>query len=184
MAGLVLLDAHVVEGLIGYPGYARTPHGADTSRNVVGVDSRAEVLEFLASRRAKITPLQSGRPLYGSNRRFPGLRCEEVVLIADASTDCYTPPGEGEPDRRLGRRSRRAATRRRRTGPTLNYDALELPADPGQTIIAYTGEAGSAAQDALSLLASWAPTQDQPSSNVAPNAPAGASGAEHHNPNS
>jgi hypothetical protein len=129
-------------------------------------------------------PLQSGRPLYGSNRRFPGLRCEEVVLIADASTDCYTPPGEGEPDRRLGRRSRRAATRRRRTGPTLNYDALELPADPGQTIIAYTGEAGSAAQDALSLLASWAPTQDQPSSNVAPNAPAGASGAEHHNPNS
>jgi transcriptional regulator with XRE-family HTH domain len=29
---------------------------------------------------------------------------------------------------------------------TLNYDALELPADPGQTIIAYTAEPGSPAQ--------------------------------------
>jgi transcriptional regulator with XRE-family HTH domain len=44
---------------------------------------------------------------------------------------------------------------------TLNYDALELPADPGQTIVAYTAEAGSPAQQALDLLASWTSTPDQ-----------------------
>jgi transcriptional regulator with XRE-family HTH domain len=44
---------------------------------------------------------------------------------------------------------------------TLNYDALELPADPGQTIVAYTAEAGSPAQQALDLLASWTTTPDQ-----------------------
>jgi hypothetical protein len=36
---------------------------------------------------------------------------------------------------------------------TLSYDALELAADPGLTIIAYTAETGSPAQDALRLLA-------------------------------
>lgn len=45
---------------------------------------------------------------------------------------------------------------------SLNYDALELPADPGQTIIAYSAEPGSPAQDALSLLMSWAPARDEP----------------------
>jgi hypothetical protein len=44
---------------------------------------------------------------------------------------------------------------------TLNYDALELPADPGLTIVAYTAEAGSPAQQALDLLASWTATPDQ-----------------------
>jgi transcriptional regulator with XRE-family HTH domain len=38
---------------------------------------------------------------------------------------------------------------------TLDYDALELPADPGQTIIAYTAEPGSPAHQALDMLASW-----------------------------
>ena len=41
----------------------------------------------------------------------------------------------------------------------LEYDALEIPADPGQTIIAYSAEPGSAAHQALALLASWAATQ-------------------------
>jgi transcriptional regulator with XRE-family HTH domain len=43
----------------------------------------------------------------------------------------------------------------------LEYDALELPADPGQTIIAYSAEPGSAAHDALSILVSWAAAQPQ-----------------------
>jgi transcriptional regulator with XRE-family HTH domain len=41
----------------------------------------------------------------------------------------------------------------------LEYDALEIPADPGQTIIAYSAEPGSAAHQALGILASWAVTQ-------------------------
>jgi transcriptional regulator with XRE-family HTH domain len=44
---------------------------------------------------------------------------------------------------------------------TLNYDALELPADPGQTIVAYTAEPDSPAQQALNLLASWTATPGQ-----------------------
>jgi transcriptional regulator with XRE-family HTH domain len=43
----------------------------------------------------------------------------------------------------------------------LEYDALEIPADPGQTIITYSAEPGSAARDALGILASWAATRHQ-----------------------
>jgi len=54
------------------------------------VDNRSEVREFLATRRAKITPQQAGLPLYGTKRRVPGLRREEVALLAGVSTDYYT----------------------------------------------------------------------------------------------
>ena len=37
---------------------------------------------------------------------------------------------------------------------TLEYDALEIPADPGQTIVAYSAPAGSAAREALGQLVS------------------------------
>jgi hypothetical protein len=43
----------------------------------------------------------------------------------------------------------------------LTYEALELPADPGLTMITYTAEPGSASQEALDFLASWAATLDQ-----------------------
>jgi hypothetical protein len=43
----------------------------------------------------------------------------------------------------------------------LTYEALELPADPGLTIITYTAEPGSASREALDFLASWAATLDQ-----------------------
>jgi transcriptional regulator with XRE-family HTH domain len=42
----------------------------------------------------------------------------------------------------------------------LDYDALEIPADPGQTIVAYSAAPGSPSAQALSLLASWASTTD------------------------
>jgi hypothetical protein len=40
----------------------------------------------------------------------------------------------------------------------LTYEALELPGDSGQRILAYTAEAGSPSQSALDLLASWSAT--------------------------
>ena len=43
----------------------------------------------------------------------------------------------------------------------LTYEAAEFPADPGLTMFVYTAEPGSASEDALKLLASWAATQDQ-----------------------
>ena len=45
--------------------------------------------EFLASRRARISPQQAGVPGYG-RRRVPGLRREEVAQLAGVSTDYYT----------------------------------------------------------------------------------------------
>jgi transcriptional regulator with XRE-family HTH domain len=53
------------------------------------VDSRNEVREFLVSRRARITPEQAGLPVYGGNRRVPGLR-PEVALLTGVSIDYYT----------------------------------------------------------------------------------------------
>ncbi|MBO2457971.1 helix-turn-helix transcriptional regulator [Actinomadura violacea] len=53
------------------------------------MDSRNEVRDFLASRRARITPRQAGLPAYGGNRRVPGLRREEVAMLAGVSVDYY-----------------------------------------------------------------------------------------------
>jgi len=46
------------------------------------------------------------------------------------------------------------------------FDALELPADPGLTLTAYTAEPGSASAEKLTLLASWTAPLPQPESTV------------------
>jgi transcriptional regulator with XRE-family HTH domain len=53
------------------------------------VDNRAEIRDFLATRRAKITPGQVGLP-EGGRRRVPGLRREEVAVLAGVSPEWYT----------------------------------------------------------------------------------------------
>jgi len=53
------------------------------------MDSRDNIRDFLASRRAKITPEQVGLPTSG-RRRVPGLRREEVAVLAGVSTEWYT----------------------------------------------------------------------------------------------
>ncbi len=52
-------------------------------------DHRTEIRDFLASRRGKITPEQAGLPTSG-RRRVPGLRREEVAVLAGVSTEWYT----------------------------------------------------------------------------------------------
>ena len=54
------------------------------------MDNRNEIRQFLTSRRARISPEQAGLPVYGANRRVPGLRREEVALLAGVSVDYYT----------------------------------------------------------------------------------------------
>jgi len=54
------------------------------------VDTQHEIREFLTSRRAKITPNRAGLPDYGTKRRVPGLRREEVSLLAGISVEYYT----------------------------------------------------------------------------------------------
>ncbi|HEY1917314.1 MAG TPA: helix-turn-helix transcriptional regulator [Streptosporangiaceae bacterium] len=56
----------------------------------MGTVSRDDIKEFLASRRARITPQQAGLTAYGRNRRVPGLRREEVAMLAGVSIDYYT----------------------------------------------------------------------------------------------
>jgi transcriptional regulator with XRE-family HTH domain len=53
------------------------------------MDNRAQVREFLVSRRERISPAQAGLPAYGGHRRVKGLRREEVALLAGVSIDYY-----------------------------------------------------------------------------------------------
>jgi transcriptional regulator with XRE-family HTH domain len=53
------------------------------------VDAKQEIREFLTSRRARVTPEQAGLNSYGS-RRVPGLRREEVAVLAGVSVPYYT----------------------------------------------------------------------------------------------
>ena len=51
---------------------------------------RAEIREFLSTRRARITPEQAGLPTYGNDRRrVPGLRREETALLIGVSPQYY-----------------------------------------------------------------------------------------------
>jgi transcriptional regulator with XRE-family HTH domain len=52
-------------------------------------DTRAEIREFLSSRRARVTPEQAGLSAYGGNRRVAGLRREEVAMLSGVSVDYY-----------------------------------------------------------------------------------------------
>jgi len=52
------------------------------------MDNRAEVREFLMSRRAKVSPAQAGLP-GGANRRVEGLRRAEVAILAGVSVEYY-----------------------------------------------------------------------------------------------
>ena len=52
-------------------------------------DERANLLgDYLRARRALVTPQQAGLPA-GANRRVPGLRREEVAMLAGISADYY-----------------------------------------------------------------------------------------------
>lgn len=52
-------------------------------------DRQHELAAFLRSRRARISPQQAGLPS-GTRRRTPGLRREEVAMLAGVSTEWYT----------------------------------------------------------------------------------------------
>jgi transcriptional regulator with XRE-family HTH domain len=54
-----------------------------------GVDTKQEIREFLTSRRARLTPDQVELNSYGP-RRVPGLRREEVAVLAGVSIQYYT----------------------------------------------------------------------------------------------
>jgi transcriptional regulator with XRE-family HTH domain len=53
------------------------------------MSSRGDVSEFLKTRRARITPAQAGIREFGRARRVPGLKREEVAMLAGVSTEYY-----------------------------------------------------------------------------------------------
>jgi len=53
------------------------------------MDTHDDIGEFLTSRRAKLTPTEAGLPDFGGRRRVPGLRREEVALLAGMSAEYY-----------------------------------------------------------------------------------------------
>ncbi|WP_433252328.1 helix-turn-helix transcriptional regulator [Actinomadura nitritigenes] len=55
----------------------------------MALDRRAELGEFLRSRRARLKPEELGLPDYGGRRRVPGLRREELARLAGVSVDHY-----------------------------------------------------------------------------------------------
>ncbi|MEV7693010.1 helix-turn-helix transcriptional regulator [Microbacterium sp. NPDC089189] len=53
------------------------------------MDTSDAISDFLTTRRAKLTPAQVGLPDFGGRRRVPGLRREEVALVAGMSAEYY-----------------------------------------------------------------------------------------------
>jgi transcriptional regulator with XRE-family HTH domain len=74
---LPLIASRTVEGMADQTGFG----------GVGRAENRAEVRDFLTSRRARITPERAGLPLYGTNRRVPGLRREELAMLVGISND-------------------------------------------------------------------------------------------------
>ena len=80
----------------------RTPKSERTARRVEAMtegndhrdlrgDVRAQIREFLSTRRARISPEQAGLPVYGGDRRrVPGLRRSEVASLAGISPEYMT----------------------------------------------------------------------------------------------
>jgi transcriptional regulator with XRE-family HTH domain len=65
------------------------PAGSEDDRDVREA-VRAQIREFLSTRRARITPARAGLPVYGGDRRrVAGLRREEVAALAGISSEYY-----------------------------------------------------------------------------------------------
>jgi transcriptional regulator with XRE-family HTH domain len=64
------------------------PASAPSGGIVISVNATSDIAEFLASRRARLTPDQVGLPAWGP-RRVKGLRREEVASLAGVSLEYY-----------------------------------------------------------------------------------------------
>ncbi|MFI6339688.1 helix-turn-helix transcriptional regulator [Streptomyces sp. NPDC050535] len=68
------------------------PHASQQPAGEAGppLDRRAELSEFLRTRRARLKPEDVGMPDFGRHRRVPGLRREELAQLAGVSVAYYT----------------------------------------------------------------------------------------------
>lgn len=76
--------------MIAYAGTTGTCLKVSPNAYVEDMDVHADTREFLTSRRNRLTPNDAGLPIYQGKRRVPGLRREEVAMLAGVSVDYYT----------------------------------------------------------------------------------------------
>lgn len=67
-----------------------SPTSSEPLPSSAPLDRRAELSEFLRSRRARLLPSDVGLPDFGRHRRVPGLRREELAQLAGVSVAYYT----------------------------------------------------------------------------------------------
>ncbi|WP_031483556.1 helix-turn-helix domain-containing protein [Streptomyces bicolor] len=72
------------------PESATGPSAGTAADTGAGLDRRAELSEFLRTRRARLKPEDVGLPDFGRHRRVPGLRREELAQLAGVSVAYYT----------------------------------------------------------------------------------------------
>jgi hypothetical protein len=104
---------------------------------------KAELREFLKSRRDRLRPEDVGLPS-GGRRRVPGSgarssRCWRASATRNSGTKRYRHPVVGE--------------------MKIHFEAMRL-ADEDQLLFIYSVESGTALHDAMRLPATWAATQD------------------------
>src|SRR3954454_18181767 len=83
--------------LLPIPGRSRLPdrRWPDTGQ-VNTAKAPGRLGEFLQARRSRLRPEDIGLATYGDRRRVPGLRREEVALLAGVSSSYYTRLEQGE----------------------------------------------------------------------------------------
>jgi transcriptional regulator with XRE-family HTH domain len=118
------------------------------------VDSAHQLAQFLRARRARIKPEDVGIA-NGDRRRVPGLRREELAMLAGLSADYYTRLEQGR-DHRPSDKVLAAVARALRLDDdaTRHLFALSRPASPGAQV--GQGASESVRPQVQSLLDGWA----------------------------
>jgi transcriptional regulator with XRE-family HTH domain len=119
------------------------------------MDSDNLLGEFLRARREVTTPRQVGL-LHSGPRRTPGLRREELAMLAEVSTDYYIRLEQGR-ERHPSERVLGALVRVLDLGPDAAAHLYEL-AHPRPRRRARTGEPEQVSPDLLRLMRSWPDT--------------------------
>ncbi|GIE32456.1 transcriptional regulator [Actinoplanes italicus] len=68
----------------------------EVSAYLATMDTKSPLGEFLQARRARLSPDDVGLPRYGDRRRVPGLRREELAMLAGVSAGYYTRLEQGQ----------------------------------------------------------------------------------------
>ncbi len=167
---------HILDAMVGVPAYVRNGRLDILSTNRLGAALYAPVFEDPSG------PANTARFIF-LNPKATEFFGDWDIIASDAVAILRAEAGRDPYDKRLsdliGELSTRSEEFRvrwashnvkfHRTGVkrlhhpivgdlVLAYEALELPGDSGQRILAYTAEPGSPTQDALDLLASWSST--------------------------